>query len=683
MNIGIQLCAPIGFGAFRKGTRYYFVGDAAEHQIHLAWFNREPTEWRVYLITLKRVTFEEFLRSCPPKLKPLDIQLALPEWLTDDEGINFDALESERPGDPVRTIRKQAEARLFKLGDALEHEDEIISSADPISVLNQYAYSAGSAVHPYRLALWFFAFILHGRDLWALKKSRMGTGRWDRLDKKHENKKFGNNSADDGTCFNSPATPASDAIMKSYLKRCGLGVTMASIHLDALTEDFGCITIPDKCGNLTFSHPTGGPIFSYGQFRYHVVKRIGKAAVQATLYGATRVRRKSRVNKGNLTAQYSRLLEGFEVDAYYCSERPKAMFSDAPADRLAVARGTCGKSSYAAGVEFAIGAENGEAYRAMIFFSVAPRWYLEEIYGLPKGHLKDWYPLGMPPNFRSDRGPAGYRKLVDELQVRFPIKSVVPSYEPQSKALVESGHPRDVQPDGAPSFVLSDLNTPQLIKKEIYRALADNLSSDISARLTDQEIEDFEREGRHATPHHYAGYLLDRVATAGRQMSLEQAVRAFWTPIELTIDGDGVRYRHRHFISDSFTASGIQEKLGPLASMEVKGYCLSAVFLSLWVEINGKLIEVKPAPRSRQDSEDLLGSKAQIDAAAEKLKVLRSKTRTTAKAAQADARTKFTEATGKKWVSGRRVGGTPKRATGTVGHETTVMKGKSKVKKAA
>ena len=123
--------------------------------------------------------------------------------------------------------------------------------------------------------------------------------------------------------------------------------------------------------------------------------------------------------------------------------------------------------------------------------------------------------------------------------------------------------------------------------------------------------------------------------------------------------------------------------MGPLPSIELDGFHLSAVFLFVWVEIKGRLIEVGFNSRSRQDKQDLLVSKEQVDTAAEQLKTVRSRTRRSAAAARVDTRLKFNEATGKSWKNGKRVGGQPKRPSGSVAHEAAVAKGGTRVKKAA
>lgn len=684
MHFGVQLEAPTGFGAFRQGTSYYFAGDAEGGHVHLAWFHKEPEQWRVHLITLPRSGFEPLLTDEPARLVKAKRQRQLPEWLEALEAKrNLDGLERCRPGEPKETYRQQVEGRLMKIAPALELEDEILASADPIKRLNKIAYAVGAAIHPHRFALWFFAYVLHGRDFWSLKRPTQNMGTWSRTSDEHRDRKFGRQSSDKESPFNSPASSAAKRFEGCYLKRCGLGVTMKEIYWDSMIEDFGCVAIKDKHGNLTLTHPSNGQIYSYGQFRYHVVERLGLRAVQVTLYGEARVRNKQPFNEGNQTAQYGAILEGFEVDAYYSKDRPTMMFTDDPAEALAVARGICCKTSAVAGVGFAIGAENKEAYRAMLFCCVTDKSYVARMYGIPPEHLEDWITLGLPPKFRSDRGPAGYRKLVDDLQLQFPMKSVGPSYTPRSRASVEASHPRSVKTDGAPSYVQSDLNTPEMIKREVYRARADNFSSSIADKLTDAEINEFATRGWAANPHNYCRHLLGRLATRGRNILLHDAVRVFWTPTKFTVDKEGVHYRHRYFTSTEFQQCGVLERLGNRKSIELDGYRLSAVFLIVWVEFDGKLIEVEAATRARVDGEDLLVPVSELEATATRLAEVESITRRSSDAAQIETRRRFQSTTGKKWSAGRRRGGTPKRAKGAAAHESTVAKGKTRAPKAA
>lgn len=61
---------------------------------------------------------------------------------------------------------------------------------------------------------------------------------------------------------------------------------------------------------------------------------------------------------------------------------------------------------------------------------------------------------------------------------------------------METTHPKSTQLEGAPTYLLSDLNVIQMMKRELFRAAAKNHSKDISPRLSDQAIRDFHSEGR-------------------------------------------------------------------------------------------------------------------------------------------------------------------------------------------
>lgn len=455
---------------------------------------------------------------------------------------------------------------------------------------------------------------------------------------------------------------------------------MVAIHRSALIEDFDC-KVTHANGRHAYIHLENKPFPSYGQFRSVVVDELGLLQVQTTLFGAPRMRQKSTVDEGNTTEQYSNILEGLEVDAFY-TERPTSMFSSEPAEPLSVARGICVGSGAVVGVGFALGAETGEAYRSMLFCMAVQKDYIEWLYGLPVGGL-DWIMQGLPPNFISDRGPAGHRNLAINLQQAFPIKSIVGSYAGQSKPSVESSHPREVELEGAPSYVQSDLNVVEMVKREVCRAASDNHSSNIAPRLSDQAIHDFCREGRVATPHHLWQYLDERGRTSARRLSLHDAVRAFWTPISVTVDRYGIRHRHRHYSSTAFRETGTHRRLIAKNTVELTGYVLSLVVICLWVEVDGRLIQVDAVPRSRVDRGDLIIPDDELEKTERALANLKSRTRTSTGAAAAKVEADFAAATGKAWDAGRRIFGKPKRVSGTAAHESKVIKGAPARKKAA
>ena len=679
---GAQIRALKPFDSFQEMVRYYYAGDTDDGRVHLVWFSGEKHGRRVRMITLQRPVFQSYLTDAKVKLKLFDVQLELPEWLTEDEGINFQLIEGNRAKNPKQTIKAQCDTRLLTISVAVERQNEILASADPLAILNKLARNQSATVHPHRFQVWFYAYVLHDEELWALKRARGDTGKWDRRSEAHGDSKFGMPSSDEDNCFNSPSWRVHKTMQNFYLNACDAGVSMRSIWIDFLTEKCKCTEVVDKKGQLTFTRSDGGAVFSYGQFRNCIVKKFGLDAVQITKYGAPRIRLKKTTNDGDYSSQYARILEGFEVDAYFCPDRPKQMLGDGPADPLVVAVGVDPKTSSKTGVGFSVGAENGEAYRAMLFCSVVPRTYTERMYGIPAGHLDGWHVLGYPANFRSDRGPAGHRGLIDDLEAKFPIQSVVPSSEPMSKATTEGGHPRHTKLEGTPTYVLSDLNVVQMMKREVYQARLATFKQNIASKLSDQEIVDFQREGLSATPHDYAGYLLQRLATAGRSMTIERAVRAFWTPIEFKICADGVRHRQRIFTSKEYMDSNVRKKLGT-REIGVSGYCLSAVFAIVWVELDGQLVEVSAKSKSRQDQEDYIMPKDEVEKVDEMRAKVEARTRRSGAAAESQAHRRFEEATNLKWSSGARRSGTPKRGKGMAAQETAVIQGKQPRRKRA
>lgn len=392
------------------------------------------------------------------------------------------------------------------------------------------------------------------------------------------------------------------------------------------------------------------------------------------------MRQRATSNQGNYTQQYANFLEAVEVDAYFVSDRPKALYSNEPAERLAVAEAVCVTTGAVVGVGFSLGSETADAYRSMLFCMVAPKSYIARLYGIPPELLK-WEIQGLPAHLISDRGPAGHRSLADRLEQLFPIKEIAPSYEGQSKAVVESTHPRDVQLEGAPSHILSDLDVVQMVKREVLRAASKNHTRDISSRLDDRAIRAFLDDGRVATPHHYVQYLTKRLRSSARDLSLEDGVRAFWTPVEFNVDKDGVKFRHRHFTSQPFQDTGFMKNVGRVKNLTIKGYVLSLSLRYVWVEVAGRMVELEATRRVRVGDEEMEVPLSEIEETARQLSILRSRSREAAQAATSGTEAAFKSLTGLEWSQGKRVSGPPKKPSATTKHEGKVAKGPSGAKR--
>jgi len=682
MGIGLQFESPEGYGSFRKGVRYYFGGDRSDGSVLMVWFAHQGRSWRVHLLMPSRSDFEAALTANPPKLRRASVQHHLPPWLAANEGMNFDDLEDRRYSSKKKTYREQVESRLFKITPALEHATEILDAKNPLKEIARTVAQCErpKSEHPHRLQVWFFAYFLHGQDLWALKQPTLAyTGTWSRSSDAHRNTKFGRPSLE-GNCYGWPSAPMQDQILKSFLRLCSEGTPMTTIHRRALLEDFDCVPVVLNDVH-TYVQPQNKAFPSYGQFRSVVVRELGIDQVQTALYGAPRMRLKAVVEEGNYTEQYANILEGFEVDAFY-TERPTSIFSSEPSEKLSVARGVCVTTGAVVGIGFALGSETGEAYRSMLFCMAAPKDYIAWLYGIPADKL-NWPMQGMPSNFISDRGPAGQKNLAERCERLFPIKTIVGSYSGQSKASVEASHPRDRKLEGGPSYLQSDLNVIEMVKREVFRAASDNHSSNITLRLSDQAIHDFRKQGRVATPHHYWQYLEALSRTCAYQISLEQAIRAFWIPFELTVNRYGIVYRSGHFSSAEFRASGIHKKLKLATDAKIKCYRLNLVLRCLWAEVDGRLIQVERIRTSRVDQQDLIVPDLELAKTQRERAALASDTRVSVGAASGKAESDFAAATGKGWHQGKRRLGKPKRVSVTSDHESQIIKGRTLRKDAA
>lgn len=701
MFVGLQLEAPQGWGSLMAGSRYYFCGDRSDVvngvsvlTVLIACFlnsGKRWQSWRVQLFMIPRQEFEEALTQRPPKLKQCARQYNLPPWLEEVDDVDFNQIDEHRQalagrdlesdeGASMYSYRKQVEGRLNKIAPAVEIATEILRAPDPFKKIHQ-VLKGDKACQPHRVQLWFFAFILHGQNQWALKRPTHTIGRWLRSAEHHKGKKLGR-PALAGTSFGWSTVGMQDRIVEAYLERCGPAKTMRSIHREALREEFGCTTVKDRDGVDTWVQSANQPFPSYGQFRYVVVQALGLEHVQTTIYGQPRMKSKSKINNGNQTGQYASILEELQVDAYYVSERPRGMHSDEPSEALAVAEGVCVTTGAVVGIGFSLGSETGEAYRSMLFCMAAPKDYVARLYGIPPDKL-NWQIQGIGSAFTSDRGPAGHRKFAERLEQQFPIKTIAPSYDGRAKATVETTHPKSTKLEGAPSYVLSDLNVMGMVKREIFRAAAKNHSKDISPRLSEQAIHDFHNARLVATPHHYWQYLSQRMRTHARQISLEEAVRSFWTPVKLAVDRDGVRFRHRHYSSQELLESPLMKMVGLTRGLQVQAYVLSLVARIIWVDVNGTLMELEATTRVRVDDEDILVPLSQLAETEKLLREIQSRTRESAQAAMNRAEKDFQDMTGVRWDAGQRKKGSPPKPKGSAAHEAKVMKGKTSGRRAA
>lgn len=660
MMFGHQLEVSDGLGSLAVGGRYYYCGRSAFSGVLLARFYREPKAegtWRVGYVRLAESLMEKELTGSSPGIRSCKRQHSLPPALLDLEGVNFDELLEPNYA-RKKSHNEDVQHRLEAIYPLLEREQEVLQALNPLKEISRIRQKLRLKSHVYRLQYWFFCYVLHGRNKWSLKPSTHCNGTWSRESDKHEGTKFGRPHAN-GRRWGWPSAIFQEQVIASYIKRCGNGKTMSSICNAALAEDFGCTTVFDEQGGTQLIHPMNEPFPTYGQFRHIVVKKFGLKEVQTTVYGQARMRRDAVVDEGSYSSQYANALECLEVDAYRCDDRPIASSSDGALPTLVVARAICGVTGKRLGIGFSIIGERQEAYRSAIVSMTMPAEMLARVYGVPVDSLRGHTPT-MSRSLLSDRGPAGQQSLLDDLEAKFPVKSMTASYSGQSKPTVESANPRSTQLEGSPSFIQSSHGVASMMKREVLRTMAENHQSNIIERLAPAVVHDFHTLSHPATPHFYWNYLSRRLRTCAQFMDWREALRAFGTQTKFAVVKSGLLWKGVTFSSQELR-DGLHEELVRKGVGYVTGYTLSLVARCVWVEIRGKLLELEPSLRIQSDMEELLLPLSSLVNIAQVRAEVNSATRQAAQASMVQLERTVKEETGFSLNAGRRRGGAPKK----------------------
>lgn len=453
-----------------------------------------------------------------------------------------------------------------------------------------------------------------------------------------------------------------EACCDSYRKRARLGKHLTTIYEDAMSEDFNCRITTHSSGMKNYFHPQGKPFPTYWQFRYRVMQRFGKEVVQKTLYGAVRYRNRIAPARGRFSEEVANLMERIEADGYYIKERPRGYVDDSSLPPMCVVTSRDVLSGKKLGIGFSFGAERATAYRMMLFCMAVPKKFFCELFGVPY-IIGEWENQGLPGHFGIDRGPGARKNLIPAIEQRFPIRDMAPSWSGQSKATIESSHPRDVKIEGKPTFVQSALTPVELARREIIGLMQYNNGADMSDRIDP----DSDLVSIPPTPIGLWMYY-DRIFRNDAQpMRIDEAIRTFLTPTEFNLREDGVYLQGRRYFAPELEHS--EEFAAYLASRasstRIQGYVLDMCVRYIWVELNGRLIKLSAILRIRGDEETLWNSLEELDQWDEAHRKVKSEFRVHQKANASDYKQRFTETTGKPWDAGQRQSGKPKRQVRT------------------
>lgn len=654
MRVGTRIVAPEGWGILAKGTHYYFLkSDPRKQRVLLVHFDEGNQEKgispKAHLLVMPRKVFEEGALSAA--ILPTGWQPSLPPWLEELEGMDLSRLDEGR-SKAKKSHEARVEERYGKIGKAIGKMEAILAAQDPQQEINRQAALCTPPQNESRFRTWLLTYLCFGRNIWSLLPPFHHIGRWNR--EKYPGIKFGRPSIAFGSNYGFGRNPMMvERCVKSYQARAKLGRTMVSIYREAMASEFKCRIVTSSVGLKSYVSADGLPFPTYCQYKYAIEKTFGKEAVQLQLYGAVRYRSRIAKSKGRFSEELANLMERVEADGYYTKERPKGYIEGSTLSALCVVRGVDGLSGLKVGIGFALGNERGAAYRMMLFSMAVPKDFFCMLFGvtLERG---EWNSVGLPPHLDLDRGPGARRDLIKELQERIPIKGLAPSYSGQSKATVESSHPRQVKSEGKPRFVQSNLTPVEMVRREITRLLRDNQACYMEDRFDpDSELASVPPNAIGLWDHYDGLYRND-----AQPMSIDEAVRTFLTPMEFQLHEDGVYLNGRRYTSADLEAMDL---ITDQTATRIQGYVLDMCVRHVWVEVRGRLYMLEAKLRIRGDDETLWMSLAELEQWDEARRKIKSEFSVHQHAASSEYMDRFEKDTGKPWNSGSSKPGKPKR----------------------
>lgn len=653
MKTGTQIVAPEGWKSLPKDMVFHLLwNDAANRRVWMVRFESGHGTCKANLFKLSRADFETGVHT--GAVVPLDTQATLPPWLVELEGMDLSSIDARR-SNPAKIPHKQrVEDRYLFIASAVNDFKDIMTSEDPQAELNRRARNSNPPQNETRFRLAFLTYVCFGRNIWALLPPFHRAGHWDRFE--YAETKFGAPSKAYGKHYGGGCSQAmAKRCVESYRARARLGKSMKDIYTEATIEDFGYQVVGSDRGLNIYAAPEGETVITFQQFRYRVQLEIGLEAIHKGLYGVVRFRNKLASSKGRFSEEIANLMERVEFDGYYVKERPRGYLEGSTLPPLCVVTPRDLLSGAKLGIGFSFGKERGTAYSMALFSMAVPKDYFCELFGI-RFKPGEWVNEGVPPHFAIDRGPGARSDLIKDLEQRFVIRDLAPSWSGQSKATVESAHPYDVKIEGQPTFIQSHLTPVEMARREIYRVLEFNNTANMEARLDpDSDMADVE-----PSPNGIWKYYDSLFRNDGQGMSIADAVRLFLTPTEFIVKEDGIYLHSRRFYDTELRETGLLDKAHGANETCVNGYVLDMCVRYVWLEIDGVILQVPAILRIRGDEESLYVSLAELKQWDEHRKTMASAFRVHQQATSSDIKYRFKEETGKDYHAGTRKPGKPK-----------------------
>lgn len=654
MYRGTQLIAPEGYRNLRVGETYSFLRNRDGHVLLVSFRGHRSDKPQALLIHMNAEIFETGVEA--GHIAPCAKQSTLPPWLTKFDNFDLSQMDLLRPSAKIKHASR-IEERLLYLAPALRDIDEILSADNPDRRLNAIARTCLPIQNETRYRLWFYTYVCFGQNAWVLLPPFHNAGHHDRF--LYPDSKQGRNNKAFGKHYGHGCRKdVIEKCIQGWKRHSGLGQSMQKIYARTMISEFKCATSTTCYGTKDFIQPAGGAIPTYWQFRYRVIEKFGLTTVQIVQYGEVRHRKRLAASKGAFSEAVANLVERVEADGYNTKDLPKGFVegSTLPALCVVIARDVL--SGLKLGIGFSFGAERTTAYRAMLFSMAVPKDFFCSLFGI-KIRLEDWQSVGLPGFLTLDRGPGASKRLTAGMLERLPIREIAPSWWAQSKATVESSHPRATKTEGAPKYFQSDLTPVELAKQEIYRLLNYNHTADMSDR--------FQPRGDLALVPPSPIGLWEYYDRKGRNdaipIAVDDAVRAFLTPIDLTVTEKGVWLHEQCYRSKALINTNLLDKIkrSPSSASKLKGYMLEMCTRYLWVEVGHQLVMVGVQQLTRDDEDLLYLSLTELEQWRDARATVNSAFRPHQMAATAAMVQSFETDVGKRWEAGQLRKGKPKK----------------------
>jgi hypothetical protein len=656
--VGQQLSVPNGYRNLSNDRIYYYVGRSGSTlNVLLCFFTAKPAD-----VFLEWVGISDFEKG----LVNGDIQIVknpaqYPPWLSRLEGAVISDDENDEDKNEYAKHLKDAKEHYEKIEELVKNAKDICGSKSPFSVIDRYARRHKPSINQDSARKWFFAYIVFGRRLTALLPAYINSGyknnedaEIDEAEEENQLKLGRTSKKGKGYGFRLPKR-AKIKVIEAYKKYRKVGRFMTKIYRMALNKDFGCKT--RTVGKVKeFYHPNGDIFPSYWAFRGVLVKKFGLETIQKERYGETRYRTKNAASKGEYTQDVSHLYEKLEGDAYTVDEVPVGPVNGQPMPPLYVVRIRDVLPGYHTGIGFSIGAERRLAYQMALFSMAIPKTEFCALFGIDINE-DQWPGIGIPEWLSLDRGPGSTGDLIQEFEEQIPVIQLSPSYEGQSKAVVESSHPKNMKAEGQPTYVLSNLTYIQLMKREILRTIADNDMHNVSRRVEPHMAKVF------PTPINLFRYYDDRLRSDAIPLDKETAITNLLQKFTVKVHENGVYIEGERYYSEELRETGAFDKVIISGRYELPAYSLGVVNRFMWVKYKNRLFKVEVMLPVRSDDSEKYISITMLKELNKLRKLNTGKLPSHRLAVQAEAEEWFEQLTGKKWDAGSRRKGRAKRRT--------------------